>query len=89
MTEGRKRVWTSERDRRRAALQATKLTPAQAAQKTHREKVFNAGFDAAIRNATPKEVLRMVRFDHPQYLDDRKQLFEQWDLDQRLLQEGI
>lgn len=82
-------MWSSPRDRRRAKLQTERLTPAQLRNKTHREECFNAGFDAAIRATTQAEVLRMVHFDHPKYLADRKERFEQWDLDRRLAQEGL
>jgi len=77
-------MWSSPEDRRRAAIQAKKLTPAQEAKKAQREKVWNAAFDSAISHSMPPQVFRMIRFDHPSYLEDRKQLFEQWDLDQRV-----
>lgn len=83
-------MWSSrgdyERADKRAELARTKLTPAQERQKAFRERVFNAGFDAAIRATTPKEVLRHVHFDHPRYLADRAEQFERWDLDDRVTQ---
>jgi hypothetical protein len=77
-------MWSVPSDRRRAALQAKRVTPAQQRAKEAREVTFNAGFDIAIRSTTPAGVLRMIRFDHPKYISDRRELFEQWDLDRRV-----
>jgi hypothetical protein len=75
-----------ERADKRAELSRQTLTPAQERQKAFRERVFNAGFDAAIRATTPAEVLRHIHFDHPKYIADRRQQFERWDLDDRVNQ---
>ena len=77
-------MWTSPEDRKRAELRSTPLTKRQKAAKAVAERAFNAGFDAAIRATTPAEVLRMVRFDHWQYMADRREKFERWHLEYRM-----
>jgi hypothetical protein len=77
-------MWSGPVDRTRAEVEAQKLTPSQLVHKGTRERCFNAGFDAAIRATTPSEVLRMVHFNHPKYVADRRERFERWDLVQRV-----
>lgn len=82
-------MWSSERDRKRAAFLETRLTAAQQKVKERLERSWNAGFDTAIKSTTPAEVLRMIRFDHPKYVSDRKELFDAWHREERCREAGL